>query len=144
VLLRKEREKKKLNIFYFFLVTRGVRASLRAPQLIPGPTEHCKPSRQVRHHGVDRRARWDSNPGDRGKAAGPQTSVQKKKKNQYHYTRKWFYIGHQGTLWNLILLLMPGLDNLPTHSGWDALENFRTLLFLFLGLTCKIYSSRRS
>jgi hypothetical protein len=24
----------------FFLVTRGVRASLRAPQLIPGPTEH--------------------------------------------------------------------------------------------------------
>jgi hypothetical protein len=25
---------------FFFLVTRGVRASLRAPQLIPGPTEH--------------------------------------------------------------------------------------------------------
>jgi hypothetical protein len=26
--------------FFFFLVTRGVRVSLRAPQLIPGPTEH--------------------------------------------------------------------------------------------------------
>jgi hypothetical protein len=27
----------------------------------------CKPSRQVRHRGDDRRARWDSNPGDRSK-----------------------------------------------------------------------------
>jgi len=27
----------------------------------------CKPSRQVRHRGGDRRARWGSNPGDRGK-----------------------------------------------------------------------------
>ncbi|KAI5599894.1 hypothetical protein BDE02_02G226400 [Populus trichocarpa] len=29
-----------LVFFFFFLVTRGVRASLRAPQLIPGSTEH--------------------------------------------------------------------------------------------------------
>jgi hypothetical protein len=27
-------------IYIFFLVTRGVRVSLRAPQLIPGSTEH--------------------------------------------------------------------------------------------------------
>ena len=27
----------------------------------------CKPSRQVRHRGGDMRARWGSNPGDRGK-----------------------------------------------------------------------------
>jgi hypothetical protein len=31
----------------------------------------CKPSRQVRHHGDDRRARWGSNPGDRGKETLP-------------------------------------------------------------------------
>ena len=40
----------------------------------------CKPSRQVRHRGGDRRVRWGSNPGDRGKenltsAAGLQASV---------------------------------------------------------------------
>jgi len=29
-----------LFFFPFFFLTRGVRASLRAPQLIPGPTEH--------------------------------------------------------------------------------------------------------
>jgi len=29
-----------MGVFFFFLVTRGVRASLRAPQLIPGSTEH--------------------------------------------------------------------------------------------------------
>ena len=28
------------HLFFFFLITRGVRASLRAPRLIPGPTEH--------------------------------------------------------------------------------------------------------
>jgi len=28
------------NFLIFFLVTRGVRANLRAPQLIPGFTEH--------------------------------------------------------------------------------------------------------
>ena len=27
-------------IYIFFLVTRGVRVSLRAPQLIPGPIKH--------------------------------------------------------------------------------------------------------
>jgi hypothetical protein len=31
----------------------------------------CKPSRQVRHHGGDRRTRWDSNPCDRGKETLP-------------------------------------------------------------------------
>ena len=31
----------------------------------------CKPSRQVKHHGDDRRARWGSNPGDRGKETLP-------------------------------------------------------------------------
>jgi hypothetical protein len=31
----------------------------------------CKPSRQVRHRGGDRRARWGSNPGDRGKETLP-------------------------------------------------------------------------
>jgi len=106
VLLRKEREKKKLNIFYFFFVTRGVRASLRAPQLIPGPTEHCKPSRQVRHHGVDRRARWDSNSGDRGKAAGPQTSVQKKKKSI--------------SLYQEVILYWPSRDSLKSDPLIDA------------------------
>jgi hypothetical protein len=29
-----------LFYYYFFLVTRGVWASFRAPQLIPGSTEH--------------------------------------------------------------------------------------------------------
>jgi len=29
-----------IYIYIFFLVTRGVRVSLRAPQLIPGPIKH--------------------------------------------------------------------------------------------------------
>jgi len=29
-----------LEHLFFFLITRGVRASLHAPRLIPGPTEH--------------------------------------------------------------------------------------------------------
>ena len=42
--------------FFFFFDNRGVRVSLRAPQLIPGLTEHpTSPSEHVRHRGGDRR-----------------------------------------------------------------------------------------
>jgi hypothetical protein len=41
-----------------------IRASLRAPRLIPRTP--CKPSEHVRHRGDDRRAHEDSNPGAAG------------------------------------------------------------------------------
>ena len=43
------------QLFFFFFNNAGVRASLRAPRLVPRPTEHpASPSEQVRHHGDDR------------------------------------------------------------------------------------------
>jgi hypothetical protein len=47
---------------YIFFYNRGVRASLRAPRLIPGSTEHpVSPSRQVRHRKDNMHAYKESN-----------------------------------------------------------------------------------
>jgi hypothetical protein len=54
--------------FFFFFGNSGCPGQFTHtttnPQIYWTP---CKPSRQIRHYGDDRRARWGSNPGDRGK-----------------------------------------------------------------------------
>jgi hypothetical protein len=55
-------------LFFFFFGNSGCPGQFTHtttnPQIYWTP---CKPSRQIRHYGDDRRARWGSNPGDRGK-----------------------------------------------------------------------------
>jgi hypothetical protein len=61
-----------LCFFFFFFFNLGCPDQLTP--ITTNPRIHwtpCKPSRQVRHRGGDRRARWDSNPGDRGKETLP-------------------------------------------------------------------------
>jgi hypothetical protein len=58
--------------FSFFFGNPGCSGQLT--RTTTNPRTHwtpCKPSRQVRHRGDDRRARWGSNPGDRGKETLP-------------------------------------------------------------------------
>jgi len=63
-----------VSFFFFFF---NPRCPGQLTRTTTNPRTHWtpyKPSRQVKHRGDDRRARWGSNPG--GRDAGPQTSVQ--------------------------------------------------------------------
>jgi hypothetical protein len=56
-----------VSFFFFFF---NPRCPGQLTRTTTNPRTHwtpCKPSRQVKHRGDDRRARWGSNPGDRDK-----------------------------------------------------------------------------
>jgi len=76
---------------FFFLLARGVQASLRVPRLFL--TAHwtlCKSSEQVKHHGSDRRTQRESNSG-------------RQKKTSLHIPLEH---DPQAWVWRLLLLLL--------------------------------------
>jgi hypothetical protein len=61
-----------LLFYFFFFCNPGCPGQLtRTTTNLRTHWTPCKPSRQVRHRGGDRRARWGSNPGDRGNETLP-------------------------------------------------------------------------
>jgi hypothetical protein len=78
------RRKKKKHCFLCFFGNSGYPSQLtRTTTNSQTHWTPCKSSRQVRHYGDNRRARWDSNPDDKGKKTFPlllATSLGKKKK----------------------------------------------------------------